>query len=205
MLPADRARARLQRRPARNNSDVHPAVRRVRNQLPDDDEHEGALGKTATHGRRHPGRSSGYCRMARVSVSVLTFSSRPVEIAWCARFLGRLVLWSHTAFFCVSVSDDHSALPGIGMGDIGALTYINKKEHIMLKLTIPSHIGRPELESHGRLCGDRQRLCASEFRAGTCSRSSRDVTKDERQPVHPGQTTACENQFRRTQSLQYVI
>lgn len=32
-----------------------------------------------------------------------------------------------------------------------------------------------------------------------------DVTKDERQPVHPGQTTACENQFRRTQSLQYVI
>lgn len=51
---------------------------------------------------------------------------RPVEIAWCARFLGRLVLWSHTAFFCVSVSDDHGALPGIDMGDIGAIILIRK-------------------------------------------------------------------------------
>lgn len=42
-----------------------------------------ALGKTATHGRRHPG-----------AVDIAGWRARPVEIAWCVRFLGRLVLWS---------------------------------------------------------------------------------------------------------------
>lgn len=81
-----------------------------------------ALGKTATHGRRHPGAVDISGWRACGSAPVL----RPVEIGWCVRFLGRLILWSHTAFFCVSVSDDHGALPGIDMGDIGAIILIRK-------------------------------------------------------------------------------
>lgn len=84
-----------------------------------------ALGKTATHGRRHSGAVdiAGWRACRCRSAPFL----RPVEIAWCVRFLGRLVLWSHTAsFFCVSVSDDHGALPGIELGDIGALISMRK-------------------------------------------------------------------------------
>lgn len=56
LLSADRAPSRTWRQQRRTY--IYPAVRRVRDPLADEDEHEGARGKTATHGRRHPGRSS---------------------------------------------------------------------------------------------------------------------------------------------------
>lgn len=86
-----------------------------------DDEHEVVGGRRDA--RRHPGVAVDLAEWCAYRSSPFL---HPVEIAWCVRFLGRLVLWSHTAFFCVSVSDDHGALPGIGMGDIGAIISMRK-------------------------------------------------------------------------------